>query len=227
MTPPEPLQAVGATGQYLRVGGTILFCFCVCVYRERAQTMEKTITYFDAEGPENTQQTIERAVAYCIANRIRKIVVASSTGATALRLKEKAGEAIEVIAVTYGAGSRFTEEVEAFNKNHETLRSHGITTVRGVHALSGVERTLENRYRTGFMPLNIIADTLRLFSQGMKVCVEVSVMAAEAGHVSPQEPVVVLGGSGEGADTAVLMKPGYAAQLFDIKIQEILCMPRA
>lgn len=189
--------------------------------------MKKTLTYFDAEGPENTEQTIELAVACCTANRIRKIVVASSTGTTALRLKEKAGDALTVIAVTYGAGSRFVEEVEAFNKNYEMLRSRGILTVRGVHALSGVERTFENRYKTGFMPLNIVADTLRIFSQGMKVCVEVSLMAAEAGYISPQEDVVVLGGRGEGADTAVVLKPAYAAQMFEIKIREILCMPRA
>lgn len=189
--------------------------------------MERSITYFDTDGPQNTDRAIELAVAYCRAHGIRKIVVASSSGSTALKLKDTAGDDLTVIAVTYGAGSRFIEEVEAFNKNYATLRSRNILTVRGVHALSGVERALENRYKTGFMPLNIVADTLRLFSQGMKVCVEVAVMAAEAGFITPPEDVVVLGGSGEGADTAVLMKPGYAATLFDIKIREILCMPRS
>ncbi|MCX8043923.1 MAG: hypothetical protein N3B18_07355 [Desulfobacterota bacterium] len=194
---------------------------------KRRDTMERTITYFDTDGHQNTDRTIELAVAYCRDYGIRKIVVASSSGATALKLKDKAGDDLTVIAVTYGAGSRFVEEVEAFNKNYETLRSRNILTVRGIHALSGVERALENRYKTGFMPLNIVADTLRLFSQGMKVCVEVAIMAAEAGFITPKEDVVVLGGSGEGADTAVLMKPGYAATLFDIKIREILCMPRS
>jgi hypothetical protein len=98
--------------------------------------------------------------------------------------------------------------------------------VRGVHALSGCERTFESKYKTGFLPLNLVSDTLRMFSQGMKVCVEVSIMAAEAGHISPDESVVVLGGSGEGADTAVVMKPAYAANMFSLKIKEIICMPR-
>jgi hypothetical protein len=189
--------------------------------------MERAIIYFDHEGAQNTEQTIKVATAYCRAHGISKIVVASSSGSTALKLKKEAGEGLTVIAVTYGAGSRFTEEVEAFNKNYETLRSQGILTVRGVHALSGVERAMEHHYKTGFLPLNIVADTLRLFSQGMKVCVEVSLMAAEAGYISPAEDVVVLGGSGEGADTAVLIKPAYAATLFDMKIREILCMPRS
>jgi len=187
---------------------------------------EKKIMYFDSQGEHNTDAALDAAVAYCRASGLCTIVLASSTGATALKLKQKAGADIEVIAVTYGAGTRFTEEVEAFNKNRESLVNAGIIIVRGVHALSGVERTFENKYKTGFMPLNLVSDTLRMFSQGMKVCVEVSIMAAEAGHISPQQDVVVLGGSGEGADTAVLMTPAYAASMFSLKIKEILCMPR-
>lgn len=189
-------------------------------------TTEKKIIYFDRQGEHNTDAALDSAVAYCRASGLLKIVLASSSGATALKLKQKAGAEIEVIAVTYGAGTRFTEEVEAFNKNRAALEKAGITIVRGVHALSGAERTFENKYKTGFLPLNLVSDTLRLFSQGMKVCVEVSIMAAEAGHISPQQDVVVLGGSGEGADTAVLMTPAYAASMFSLKIKEILCMPR-
>ena len=189
-------------------------------------TGEKKIIYFDSQGEHNTDGALDAAVAYCRASGLRKIVLATSTGATALKLKQKAGAEIEVIAVTYGAGSRFTDEVEAFNKNQGKLAVAGVAIVRGVHALSGAERTFENKYKTGFMPLNLVSDTLRMFSQGMKVCVEVSIMAAEAGHISPQQDVVVLGGSGEGADTAVLMTPAYAASMFSLKIKEILCMPR-
>jgi hypothetical protein len=189
-------------------------------------TTEGKIIYFDSQGEHNTDGALDTAVAYCRASGLRKIVLASSSGATALKLKQKAGAEIEVIAVTYGAGSRFTDEVEQFNKNRDALMKAGITIVRGVHALSGVERTFENKYKTGFLPLNLVSDTLRMFSQGMKVCVEVSIMAAEAGHISPQQDVVVLGGSGEGADTAVLMTPAYAASMFSLKIKEILCMPR-
>ncbi len=187
--------------------------------------IEKKIMYFDSPGEHNTDAALDAAVAYCRASGLKKIVLASSTGATALKLKQKAGAGIDVIAVTYGAGTRFTEEVEQFNKNREALVHAGVSIVRGVHALSGAERTFENKYKTGFLPLNLVSDTLRMFSQGMKVCVEVSIMAAEAGHISPAEDVVALGGSGEGADTAVLMKPAYAANMFSLKIKEILCMP--
>jgi hypothetical protein len=73
--------------------------------------------------------------------------------------------------------------------------------------------------------LNIVSDTLRIFSQGVKVCVEISVMAAEHGLVTPDEDIVAIGGSGTGADTAILLKPAYAANIFETRIKAILCMP--
>lgn len=190
-----------------------------------AKWKEDKIFYFDKQGAANTEKTLETALACCKAQNISRIVVASSTGETALKLKAKAGASIEIIAVTYSAGSRFRQEVEEFNKNQATLLDSGIRIVRGLHALSGVERGFEGRYKTGFIPLNIVSDTLRMFSQGVKVCIEISIMAAEQGLISPTEDIVAIGGSGTGADTALLLRPAYAANVFDTKIKAILCMP--
>ena len=64
-----------------------------------------------------------------------------------------------------------------------------------------------------------------MFSQGTKVCVEIALMAAEHGYINPEEEVVVIGGSGHGADTAVVMEPAYAANMFETNIKAVLCMP--
>ena len=101
----------------------------------------------------------------------------------------------------------------------------GIKIVRGIHALSATERTFENKYSAKLIPLNLVSDALRMLGQGMKVCVEISIMAAEHGFVTPRDDVVVLGGSGKGADTAVVLQPAYAAEMFDLKIRQILCKP--
>jgi uncharacterized protein len=186
---------------------------------------EGKIFYFDKKGPFNTEKTLEIALTYCRNQKITKIVTASSTGETALKLKDKAGDSIEIIAVTYSAGSRFRQEVEEFNKNQTALIDKGIKIVRGLHALSGVERGFEGRYKTGFIPLNIVSDTLRMFSQGVKVCIEICVMAAEHGLITPDEDIVAIGGSGTGADTALSLRPAYAANIFDTKIKAILCLP--
>jgi hypothetical protein len=186
---------------------------------------EGNVLYFEKKGTVNTDRTLEIALACCEEKGIKKVVVASSSGKTALRLREKAKPSIEIVAVTYGAGSKYREEVEEFNRNCETLAKKRIQTVRGLQGLSATERAFENKYKSGLLPLNIVADTLRMFSQGMKVCLEVAVMAAEAGFITPEEAVVVVGGSGTGADTAVIMKPAYAASMFDARFKAILCMP--
>jgi hypothetical protein len=183
------------------------------------------IVYFTDKGPSNTGRTIECAVDCCREQSIAKIVVASSSGETALKLREMADPACEVIAVTYCAGSRFADKVEAFNANRQKVEKAGIKIVRGIHALSATERTFENKYGAKLIPLNLVSDSLRMFGQGMKVCVEVAIMAAEHGFVTPSEEIIVLGGSGTGADTAVVLRPAFAAAMFDLKIQQILCKP--
>jgi hypothetical protein len=190
-----------------------------------AEGIEKTVFYFNEKGPKNTDQTLDLAIEACKDRQISKIVVASSTGNTALRLYEKAGPSLDIIAVTYGAGSRFKEEVEEFGRNREALQQKGIGIVQGLHALSGVERAFENRYKTRLVPLNVVADSLRMFSHGVKVCVEIAVMAAEHGFITPPEEIIGVAGSGHGADTALVLRPAYAAQLFETKIRALLCMP--
>ncbi len=190
-----------------------------------SQGSEGSVFYFEKRGAVNTEKTIDIALRAAGLRNIAKIVVASSTGKTAMRVKSKAETGFEIIGVTYGAGSKFREEVEEFNNNRDALERKGIRIVRGLHALSATERAFEHRYKNGLLPLNIVADTLRMFSQGMKVCVEIAVMAAEHGFVMPNEDIVAVGGSGHGADTAVVMKPAYAANMFDTKIKAVLCMP--
>jgi hypothetical protein len=60
----------------------------------------------------------------------------------------------------------------------------------------------------------------------MKVVIEITVMAADAGLVRTDEDIIAIGGSGRGADTAVVLKPVNSNDFFDLKIKEILCKPR-
>ena len=73
--------------------------------------------------------------------------------------------------------------------------------------------------------MEIIANTLRMFSEGVKVAVEISLMAADAGLVKTSELVVACGGTESGLDSAVVIKPANSSNLFDLKVVELLCMP--
>ena len=68
------------------------------------------------------------------------------------------------------------------------------------------------------------ADTLRLFGQGTKVAVEIAIMAADGGALSGKD-IVSIGGTGHGADTALILKPANQSHLFDMRIREVVCKP--
>ena len=114
------------------------------------------------------------------------------------------------------------------NQMREEVRKHfeeaGMDIVTAGHALSGAERCFST-YFGGYGPTEIVANTLRMFSQGVKVCVEVSTMALDAGKIPYQEKIVAIAGSGRGADTVVLLTPSYTKSILDTKVHKIIEMP--
>jgi len=78
----------------------------------------------------------------------------------------------------------------------------------------------------GRMPQEIVRDTLYRFSQGMKVAVECLLMAADAGLLDVGQETIAIGGTGEGADTAIVCKPAYPRTFHELEIREVLAKPR-
>jgi hypothetical protein len=68
--------------------------------------------------------------------------------------------------------------------------------------------------------------TLRVLGQGMKVVCECPMAAADAGLVRTDQEVVSIGGTDQGADTAVILKPVKVSDFFSLRVKEILCKPR-
>jgi hypothetical protein len=60
----------------------------------------------------------------------------------------------------------------------------------------------------------------------MKVACEIAAMAADAGLVRTDAEIIAVGGTGRGADTAVVLLPNYSHRFFNMKIKEIICKPR-
>ncbi len=70
-----------------------------------------------------------------------------------------------------------------------------------------------------------MAATLRLFGQGVKVTVEITVMAADAGMLPMSDDIMAIGGTGKGADTACVIAPAHSNHIFEMHIKEIVCKP--
>jgi hypothetical protein len=104
------------------------------------------------------------------------------------------------------------------------LEKMGVKVVAATHALSGLERSIAKKY-SGNYPVLLIADTLRLFGQGLKVAIEISIMAADAGAISGKD-IISVGGTARGADCALVLKPACQSDFFDMRIREIICKPK-
>lgn len=180
--------------------------------------------YFTKPGKENTDEALELAVKTAKEKGIKHIVVASSSGATAERLKKLAGSDLEVICVTHCYGYPKEGTNDMTEEERAKLISSGIKVLTTTHVLSGAERGLSAKFG-GISPVEVMASTLRMFGQGTKVCVEISVMAVDAGLIPYMEPVIAIGGSAHGCDTALIIRTAHANKILDTKIDEVICKP--
>jgi len=185
----------------------------------------KRIVYFEKPGRENTEQTLKFAIERARELGIKYIVVASSYGDTARKAVEMIDEGMQLVVVTYHTGFLKEGENTMPPEVEEELKRKGARVVRQSHILSGLERSI-SRKLGGVSRTEAIAEALRsLFGHGLKVCVEIAVMAADSGAI-PIEEIVAVGGRSRGADTAVVIRPAHMNNFFDMEVREIICMPR-
>jgi len=186
--------------------------------------METKTVYFDKPGSDNTEIVLNIVKRRAEELGIKKILVASTTGATAVKAMDALDE-FKVIVLSHEAGMIEHNTQEFTEKNREIVESKGGTILTAAHAFAGISRALRTKFETVTIG-DIIANTLRTFGQGTKVACEMALMAADAGLVRTDEEVICIGGSARGADTAVVLTPVNSKDFFDLKIKEILCKPR-
>ncbi len=178
--------------------------------------------YFEKPGKSNTETTLSMAFERGRKMGLSELTVASTTGDTAYKALE-IFNGFKIVAATYHCG--FREPFQSVMKKdvRDDLEKKGVRVISATHALSGVERSIAKKYG-GSYPTLLIADTLRLFGHGVKVAVEISIMASDAGVLSGKD-IVSIGGTSRGADAALILKPAGQSDMFDIRVREIICKP--
>ena len=181
--------------------------------------MEEKIVYYEQPGNDRTEETLKLALERAKARGIKKVVLASTWGDTAKLAAERwAGTGIKIVVIPHQYGF-MAEPGQHFPPELITqLEKQGHV----VHFGTMLFHT-ENFY--GVTVSRAMANLLRTFCQGMKVCVEIVLMAADAGKVLTGENVVVVAGSGRGSDTAVVAIAASSNHLGDLHITEIICKP--
>lgn len=186
--------------------------------------MEVRTVYFKRPGAENTDEVLKIARKRAEELGIKTMVIASTRGDTALKAVE-ALKGFRLIIVSHSMGYD-QPNVQLFpEESRKLVESRGAIVLTMTHAFAGVSRALKNRTGTAGTG-EIIAETLRIFGQGMKVACEITLMAADAGYVRTDEEIITIGGTNQGADTAAVLKPIDSQNFFNLRVKEILCKPR-
>jgi hypothetical protein len=180
--------------------------------------------YFGQPGRQNTARTLEVAKKRADELGLRTILVATTRGETGVQAAQTF-QGYDVVAVTHSTGFAGPNTQELTPENRAAIEAAGVKILTCQHALGGISRAVRKKWGTYTID-EIVAQTLRIFGQGMKVCIEIALMAADAGLVQAGEPCVVIAGTGRGADTAVVLIPANVQQFFDLRVLEVLTKPR-
>jgi hypothetical protein len=130
-----------------------------------------------------------------------------------------------LIVVSHSTGFLKPDFQQLLPEERRRIEEAGAKVLTCQHALGGVGRAVRKKLGTYELE-EIIAFTLRVFGQGTKVAIEIALMAADAGLISTLEPCMSIGGTEQGADTAILLIPAHAQNFFDLRVLEIQAKPR-
>jgi hypothetical protein len=190
--------------------------------------IEQPIFYFEQAGYENTSDVVEIVYTRLKKGDIKSVVVASSRGETGLKFAKRMAHETNLVVVSSHPGF---SAPGVWNFNLEILKeleSMGCKVVKQSHILSGLERSISNKF-SGVSHTEFLAEALRsLFGVGMKVAIECAIMAADSGAIAIEKTIAVGGTSsktGAGADCAIVVWPSHFNNFFDFRVLEILAKP--
>ena len=197
----------------------------------------RSCIYFAHPGKRNTDAVVQAVIERLRVGDLETVVVASTTGHTALRLSEgleRAGLAgITLISVgetplvkEWGPAEWPLLKPEA----KQALEARGVIVADRIPYLLH-SSVLDSSPWQAPSAEEILRETLYAFGQGMKVAVEVTLIAVASGFLEPYQDVIALGGTSRGADTAIVLRATFPNHVFSqdaakrLRIREVLCKP--
>lgn len=187
--------------------------------------MIRQVEYFEEAGKQNTSRCLE-IVSGLVSEGFSNVVVATTSGETALSCAEKLKDKeVNLVAVTHNVGfGKEPNKDECSPEAREKLAQLGVKVFTGTILTRALEYAFMDRHQ-GIYPAYIVAQTLRLLSQGIKVAVEIVVEACDAGMLPEGEEVVAVAGTGRGADTVAIVRAHPSNRFLDVKVRQILAKP--
>lgn len=179
--------------------------------------MEEKITYFEKPGKENTQTVLSLVKERAQDRGVKTVVLASTRGGTAKAAADAfEGSDIKLVIIPWSHGFGKENPFPAELKDELEAKGHC------VHFGTMLFHTDE---LYGTKAPTILANLLRIFGQGLKVVVEITMMACDGGCVAAKEKMIAVAGTGTGADVAVVMTAAPSLRWTKLRIHEIICKP--
>jgi hypothetical protein len=188
--------------------------------------LEQKILYFEKPGKQNQEKLLKYANKRAKELEIKDVVVATNHGGTAIAVKQVFDDPeLNLIAVSIAEGFKMKNWCLTLEER-DRLEIEGIKVLTASHSLGGsVGSAFAMKY--GGKPIEeIVKEAFYRFGQGMKVCIEIVLMAADSGLIPMDKEIMAIAGSSSGADTCIIVKPAYPRTFFDLEIREILAKPR-
>jgi uncharacterized protein len=188
--------------------------------------MEKKVVYFEKPGRDNTSSCLDVVKQAISENRYRHLVVATTTGDTGLLFSDAFKDSsMNIVIVTHSAGFKEPNTSEAPPETVTEIRKRGAKVFTGPMLTHSIETAFASKF-SGIYPTLIVAQTLRRFGEGTKVCCEIVMIAVDAGLIPEGDEVLAVGGTARGADTVLVLKSAASKRFLDLRVLEILAKPR-
>lgn len=161
-----------------------------------------SMTYFQKPGREHVDETLGLAKKTALQQGIRQVVVASTRGFTAEKALEVFEDTDIILTVVGIRRESFPQDLRG------KLEEKGYNVC--------FSREVSYKYP------DLVKMAYRRFCEGVKVAVEIPMIAADGGYISPEEDVVSVGKW----DTALIIKPAKSEGFSKLRIKELICKPR-
>ncbi len=193
--------------------------------------------YFSNPGKKNTERVVEIVLRRLEAGDIKTVVVASTTGYTATKFADALTGREDITLISVGE-SPLASEWDSKTRYpflppevKQDLERRGVLVADRVPYLLHSSVLDQSAWRTPSAE-EILRETLYAFGQGLKVAVEVVLIAVASGFLAPYQDVIGVGGTSRGADTAAVLWATFPNHVLSrehskrLQIREILCKPR-
>ncbi|MEW6570245.1 MAG: pyruvate kinase alpha/beta domain-containing protein [Nitrospirota bacterium] len=188
--------------------------------------MERKVFYFKKAGTENTSKCLEIAKSIIVDYGYKHLIVATTTGETGLLFAEALKDLeVNIVVVTHSSGFKGPNTIEMPDHVRDAIESQGAKVYTGSMLTHSIETSFSSKFG-GLYPTLIVANTLRRFGEGSKVCCEIVMMAVDSGLIPEGDEVVAVAGTAKGADTIMILKSAASKRFLDLRVLEIVAKPR-